>query len=126
MVVTAEALATRPDLPDRQQARNWRQDQLVARRRGVAVEPTARTVREAADELLAGMEVGTILDRSGKPYKPSTCRSYRQALYSYILPELGDLRLSSVTRRKVQDLVDNLWQRASRRARSTTSSTRSA
>ena len=68
-------------------------------------------MRDAADELLAGMETGTILDRSGKPYKPPTCRSYRQALDAYILPEVGDLRLSAVTRRRVQDLLDDLWQR---------------
>ena len=62
--------------------------------------------------LLAGMRTGTILDRSGKPYKPSTCRSYaagRSTVTS--CPSWATLRLSSVTRREVQDLVDVLWQR---------------
>ena len=56
------------------------------------------------------MSEGSVLDRSGKAYKPSTCRSYAQALRDYIAPALGAMRLTDVSRRDVQDLVDELWR----------------
>ncbi|MFL5820225.1 MAG: tyrosine-type recombinase/integrase [Solirubrobacteraceae bacterium] len=46
--------------------------------------------------------------RSGETYKPSALRSYEQALRLKVVPELGDLRLSALTRNSVQDLVDRL------------------
>ena len=46
--------------------------------RSAPSEPT--TVNEAADELVAGMEAGTIRTRSGDRYKPSAIRGYREAL----------------------------------------------
>jgi integrase len=46
--------------------------------------------------------------RSGDPYKPSALRAYEQALRGKLLPALGHLKLSSVTRNSVQDLVDRL------------------
>jgi integrase len=46
--------------------------------------------------------------RSGERYKPSALRAYEQALRGKLLPELGHLKLSSITRRCVQDLVDRL------------------
>lgn len=49
-----------------------------------------------------------IRTRSGEPYKPSALRGYEQALRTKILPALGPLRLSAVTRNVVQDLVDRL------------------
>src|SRR5690242_4700152 len=62
------------------EARTWREDTGGAVRQGRMSAPTATTVREAADVLIAGMRDGLILDRSGKPYKPSTVRSYDSAL----------------------------------------------
>jgi hypothetical protein len=47
--------------------------------------PIAKTIAEAADTL-SGAHDGTILDRGGKPYKPST-RGYEQLLRSYVVPE---------------------------------------
>ena len=70
--------------------------------------PTARTIAEAAEVLIAGAHDGTILDRGGKPYKPSTARGYEQLLRSYVVPELGGWKLSQVQRRDVQDFVDDL------------------
>jgi integrase len=55
------------------------------------------------------MEAGKALDRSGKPYKPATVRSYRQAVRRYIAPSaLGAKRLTDVRRADVQRLVDEL------------------
>ena len=54
------------------------------------------------------MRDGSVLDRSGKPYKPATCRSYEQAVRRYLEPVLGGRRLQDVHRRDVQALVDVL------------------
>jgi integrase len=90
------------------EARNWRIDALRAVRSGTLRAPERMTFAEAADALVAGMRDGSWLDRSGKPFKPSTCRSYEQALRSYVKPKLGHKRLSSIRRRDVQALVDEL------------------
>jgi integrase len=89
-------------------AKFWRQDAQVALRKGT-LQPAGRTtVHEAADALVAGMRDGSVLNRSGRPYKPSSHRGYAQLLNAYVLPTLGDRKLSSVQRRDVQDLVDGL------------------
>jgi integrase len=89
-------------------AKLWRQDAQVALRRGTMRPPTTKTIAEAAEALIAGAHDGTILDRGGKPYKPSTARGYEQLLHSYVVPALGGWKLSQVQRRDVQDFVDDL------------------
>jgi integrase len=86
----------------------WRQEAQVALRRGTMRAPTATTLAEAAEEWLPAAETCVVRTRSGDPYKPSALRSYRQALRNKILPKLGHLRLSAVTRNHLQDLVDDL------------------
>jgi integrase len=89
-------------------ARAWRADALQGVRRGTlrAAEPT--TVNDAADELVAGMEAGSIRTRSGDPYKPSAIRGYRSALRDHVRPAIGAMRLADVRRRHVQALADRL------------------
>jgi integrase len=89
-------------------ARLWRQDAQVALRRGTMRPPTSTTIADAAEILIAGAHDGTTLDRSGKPYKPSTARGYEQLLRRYVIPSLGPRKLSDVRRRDVQDFVDTL------------------
>jgi len=91
-------------------AKLWRADAVTALRQGdgAAVNPTGRTVRQALDELLAGMQAGTILDRSGRRYRPATIRSYSEAIGKYLMPKLGHLRLSEVRRGDAEALVDEL------------------
>jgi integrase len=86
----------------------WRQEAQVSLRRGTMRAPTVITLREAAQEWLEAAEAGIVRTRSGDPYKPSALRSYRQAFQGTVLPELGQLRLSAITRNHVQDLVDRL------------------
>jgi integrase len=86
----------------------WRQETQVALRRGTVRAPTATTLAEAAEAWLAGAEAGIIRTRSGDPYKPSALRSYRHALQSKLLPDLGRLRLSAIRRNDLQDLVDRM------------------
>jgi integrase len=90
------------------EARAWRQDSQVALRKGRLRAPTRTTLREAAEQWLSLAEAGVVRTRSGDPYKPSALRSYRGALTTRVLPALGHLRLSSITRNSVQDLVDRL------------------
>jgi integrase len=89
-------------------AKLWRQDAQVALRRGTMRPPTPKTVAEAAEQLIAGAHDGTLLDRAGKPYKPSTARGYEQLLRAYVIPALGAWKLTELQRRDVQDFVDRL------------------
>jgi len=89
-------------------ARAWRAESQTALRRGGLRAPTRVTLAEAAEAWLAAAEAGVIRTRSGDPYKPSALRGYEQALRLRVLPELGRLRLSAVTTRAVQDLID-MW-----------------
>ncbi|MGI8462043.1 MAG: hypothetical protein ACR2OC_10470 [Solirubrobacterales bacterium] len=89
-------------------ARTWRAETHGALRAGTLRAPTRTTLTETASDWLAGAEAQIIRTRSGTPYKPSALRAYEQALRTKVLPELGHLRLSALTRSAVQDLVDSL------------------
>ena len=93
------------------EARAWRSDTQTALRSGTMRAPTRTTLADAAEEWLAAAKAGIARTRSGDPYKPSALRSYEEALQTKVLPELGKLRLSSVDRVAVQDLVDRLIAR---------------
>jgi integrase len=90
------------------EAQVWRDEARVSLRRGDLRAPTAQTLRQAAQEWIDLAETGVIRTRSGDTYKPSALRTYRMALRAHILPRLGHLRLSAVTRHHVQDLADHL------------------
>jgi len=68
----------------------------------------AKASSEAAEGWLTAAKVGVIRTRSGELYKPSALRAYEQVLRATVLPQLGHLRLSSVTRNVLQDLIDRL------------------
>jgi integrase len=89
-------------------ARAWRAEAHSALRLGTLRAPTRTTLAVAAAEWLAAAQAQVVRARSGTPYKPSALRAYEQALRTKVLPELGHLRLSTVTRASVQDLVDEL------------------
>lgn len=91
-------------------AKLWRADQLSALGKGRNIVPSSKTLRQLAEEWLAGAEAEppTILTRSGQPYKPSVLRCYRNDLMNLVLPELGALKVSAVRRRDLQDLIDRL------------------
>lgn len=88
-------------------------DAKAWRRQGVAAIDTRSkfatpTLSEAFDDLLLGMQSGRVLNRSGDPYKPATIRSYEYDFNKQVRPRLGKYRLHEITRRDVQDLVDDL------------------
>jgi integrase len=70
--------------------------------------PTKTTLSEAAAEWLSAAKQGLVRTRSGTLYKPSALRSYEGALLTRVLPALGHLRLSAVTKNSIQDLVERL------------------
>jgi integrase len=78
----------------------------------VDVAPAGRPTRPRrttrGQVLIAGAHDGTILDRGGKSYKPSTARGYEQLLRAYVVPALGGWKLSELQRRDVQDFLDGL------------------
>jgi hypothetical protein len=88
-------------------AKVWRQDALPALRRGTMRAPSQTTLRAAWEEWKAGADAGTIRTRSGDRFKPSTLRGYAQAM-ERILGDLGAVKLSDITRRDVQRLVDRM------------------
>jgi integrase len=92
----------------RDAAKAWRADAQSALNRNRLRAPVPITVRQAADDLLAGMRDGSIPTRSLGRYKPSAIRSYERALILRVLPALGDMRLSDVDDVDVQDLADRL------------------
>jgi len=89
-------------------ARIWRADLVNAASKGQVITPARRTVREAADELLAGMRDGSIVNRSRKHYKPAAIRSYERALRLRVLPVFGERRLGDVRRGDVQRFAEGL------------------
>jgi hypothetical protein len=100
----------RRSFPTLAAAKKWRRDALTALDHGdlAAVSPAGRTVATALADLLAGMEDGTILDRSGRRYRPATIRGYQEASAKDIVPRIGHLRLAEVRRSDTQGLVDAL------------------
>ncbi|HWG30246.1 MAG TPA: site-specific integrase [Steroidobacteraceae bacterium] len=95
-------------------ARMWREESYRKLRRREMRAPSRITFAEAAEQWLAGARAGSIRTRSGDAYKPSTIRSYEQALRGGadgtggLLAELGALRLSGLTVEHVQDFADGL------------------
>ena len=90
------------------EAKAWRAEALVAVRQGTLRAPVPQTLRAAAQAWLVGARQRTVRDRSGRAYKPSTLRTYAEKLEAYLLPALGNYRLSELRRRDVQALADEM------------------
>jgi integrase len=89
------------------EARSWRTKALAESDRGPAAPTEPTTLREEWEAFIAGAKVGTVTDRSGKPYKPATLRGYERG-WGRIEPELGAHRLTDIRRADVQAFVDRL------------------
>ena len=90
-------------------AKRWINEQRKVRDDGALLAPARISFRDAAERFLKMAEAGGILNRSGDAYKPSAVRSYRTSLERHVLPHLGHVRLSEVTRGQLQRLVAR-WQ----------------
>lgn len=90
------------------EAKTWRADALAALSRGGlrAAKPT--TLREAWAVWIEGARAGTVTNRSGDLYKPSSLRSYERAMRLRVLPDFGDVRLAEIHRPDLQEFADGL------------------
>lgn len=98
----------RKHFPTLAAAKAWRQDAQVGLRRGTMKAPSAKTLNQAAHAWLEGARDGSIRNRSGDRYKPSALRSYETSLRLRILPDLGAVKLSALSRADVQRLVGRM------------------
>jgi integrase len=91
-------------------ARAWRNRKLADQEQGRRIGKTRKTLREAAEEWLAGAkaEPPTILNSAGRPYKPSVLRGYEADLRDYVLRDLGARRLPEIGRGDLNALVKRL------------------
>jgi integrase len=95
-------------------AKSWRAESYGKLRRRELRAPSAITFGEAAALWLLGARAGSVRTRSGDQYKPSTIRSYEQALRGSqqgrggLLAELGPIRLSDLTVDDIQGYADRL------------------
>ncbi|HEX3510646.1 MAG TPA: site-specific integrase [Solirubrobacteraceae bacterium] len=95
-------------------AKTWRAESYGRLRRR-QMRPASRiTFAEAAERWIAGARAGSVLTRSGDPYKPSTIRSYELSLRgprdrgAGLIGELGSVRLSEISFEDLQAYVDRL------------------
>lgn len=94
--------------PSLAEARTWRQDATVAVRKGTLSATRLPRLGEAGAAWVAAAEAGTIRNRSGDLYKPSSIRGYETSLRLRVLPNLGHVRLGDITRADLQALVDRM------------------
>ena len=90
------------------EAKLWRSRELLKAFQSKRAAARPMTLREAAEELLAGMRDGSIVNRSGDTYKPSVTRGYEQGLRIHLLPDLGARRLDDLTTGDFQRLVERI------------------
>ena len=101
----------RKHFPSQKEAEIWRGELRGAVERREVRAPSKVTVTEAADALLEAMRDGTLKNRSGHRYRPSTIRRYELSIRRHVLPELGRRRLADVDRSRVKALIRD-WTRA--------------
>lgn len=95
-------------------AKAWRAESYGKLRRRELRAPSNVTFGQVAELWLAGVRAGSIHTRSGDRYKPSTVRSYEQALRGRkrkrdgVLAAFGHIRLSELSLDDVQEYADRL------------------
>jgi integrase len=98
----------RRTFPDLAAAKAWRRDVLVALEQGPLPSLSPLTLTEAAMAWLEGARDGSVRNRKGEVYKPSSLRGYERCLRLRVLPELGEARLAELRRTDIQAFVDCL------------------
>jgi hypothetical protein len=91
------------------EAKSWRADAKRSLDQGRLRAPGGQTIREAGEAWLEGAERGEIRNRSGRPFKPSTLRGYRQTFIDRIIPTVGHVKVAALTTSDLQVVVDQ-WQ----------------
>ena len=90
-------------------AKTWRQDMLVAIRRGeVTAARTTLTVDDAVSAWIDGARKGTVRTRGRKPFAGGTVRSVEQNYRLRVTERFGRRRIDRVTLLELQEWVDEL------------------
>ncbi len=90
-------------------AKSWRQDMLVAVRRGeIAATTPSLTVSGLVDEWVADARRGAVRTRGRKPFAGSTLTSIEQNHRLRVAPRFGRHRIDRVALRDLQEWVDEL------------------
>lgn len=96
----------------------YRDESKRRARRGLDPAPS-RTVGDALDDLVANLESGRAVNRSGDPFKPSVVHGYVQAIETSLRPALGGrlvkTPVASLTRKEIQALVNEFKTATPRR-----------
>jgi integrase len=79
------------------EAKEWRAANLIAVKAGKVRAVRKPRLDDAADALIEGMRDGSIRARGGAAYRASVIRKYRNCLDTYVLEDLGTLRLDQIT-----------------------------
>lgn len=90
------------------EARSWRIDALARLQAGTLSADAGPTLAEASTEFIAGIRAGTVRQKGGHVYKPSTVRGYERDLNGHAVPELGSSRIGRLQRPDLQRWVDGL------------------
>jgi integrase len=98
----------RRSFPTLAAAKGWRVDAAAALNRGQLQIEKPILLHDAAAAWLEGARAGTIRTRAGDPYKPSALTSYESTLRKWVLPRLGQRKLSEIRRRDLQDLSEQM------------------
>jgi hypothetical protein len=88
-------------------AKAWRARMMAGHADRVAGATRSPVLDVIAEQVLDAMRDGTLRNRSGDTYKPSVARSYRSNYDVNVAPLLGGRRISTITRRDVQVVVDD-------------------
>jgi integrase len=98
----------RKTLPTRGEAISWRRQHLGLAESGQLRTPTRMTLAETADTWVEMAQAGKILNRSGRPYKPSALRTIEQDIRLRLKPSLGVHAMSEIARADLQHHV-GIW-----------------
>lgn len=106
-------------------ARGWRRDALSAVAGGKLRASTSERWPTRHARGSSGSSAGRSATRGGRPYKPAVLRLYRRDVETYIVKELGGVKVSQLRRRDVQASSMSSSDTVCREAVSAASSTRS-
>lgn len=93
------------------EAKAWRARMIAGHADRVAGAVVSPVLDVLAEQVFEDMERGALLNRSGDPFQPSVARSYRSCYDTHIRPLIGGRRLTTITRRDVQVIVDEATAR---------------
>ncbi len=100
----------RKTFANKAEAKTWRDDASTQLSKGGLRAPKPTTISEAWEAWHTAAVEGTVRNRSGDRYKPSSIRGYAQGMRRRVLPEFGSVRLADLDRVELQRFVHHLLE----------------